>query len=163
MLMRYLISYIIIALASLAIAACGHSDGPQISKAEATLLKAEQCAAEGDSNMAFEYAISLTDSSEYDLLPSQLCRQALVFYRISNDGEDVERLVAALTCYERALTSDPDSVEAFVNALDPNDRACMRFVHDLNMRLNHPQDYSEYEEDDDEFVLPLDATLTAQP
>ncbi|MDE7375391.1 MAG: hypothetical protein K2N16_00925, partial [Muribaculaceae bacterium] len=125
------------------------------------LAKAEQCAAEGDANTAFEYAISLTDTSEYEMLPSQLCRQALLLYRISNDGEDVERLVASITCYERALTADPDSVEAFVSTLDNDSRADMKFVHDLNMRLNHPQDYSEYEEG--ETAELTDSLPTAQP
>lgn len=145
------------AIATVALASCDHKADSQASKAELVLAKAEQCAAEGDTNMAFDYAISLTDTSEYDLLPSQLCRQALVLYRISNDGEDVECLVASLNCYERALTANPDSVEAFVNTLGNDDRADMKFVHDLNMRLNHPQDYSEYEEG--ELTLPADSLL----
>lgn len=154
MLMRYLFLYIIMVLAAVGLAACGNTAETPASKAELILSKAEQCAAQGDDTHAFQYAISLTNTSEYDLMPSQLCRQALVLYRISNEGEDVERLVASLTCYERAMATDPDSVEAFINALDTDDRSDMKFVHDLNLRLNHPQDYSEYEEGE-----PADSSL----
>lgn len=147
MLMRYPLSYLAAALAALTLAACGQ-DGDQASKVELALSQAEQCAARGDADQAYRYAISLTDTSEFDLLPSQLCRQALVLYRISNDGEDVERLVASLTCYERALSADLDSVDAYVSSLDPEDRAVMQFISDLNTRLNHPQDYSDYEVDE---------------
>lgn len=157
--MRRFLSYIIIAMSALAIASCGHAEADPAAKAEQVLAKAEQCAAAGDDAQAFAYAISLTDTSEYDLLPSQLCRQALVLYRISNDGEDVERLVASLTCYERALATSPDSVEAFTNTLDTGERSDMNFIHTLNMRLNHPQVYSEYEEADslsaDSLLMPL--------
>lgn len=129
----------------------GADEAPQrasAAEAELVLAKAESYAAQGQAEQAYGYAISLTDSGEYEMRPSQICRQALVLYRISNDGEDAERLVAALTCYERALELDADSVEAFVAGLEAADQYDMRFIHDLNMRLNHPQEYAEHERPD---------------
>lgn len=153
--MRNFFSYIMAAVAITALAACSHKTEDPTSKAELVLAKAEQCVQVGDTSQAYAYALSLTDTSEYDMLPSQLCRQALLLYRISREGEDVERLVASLMCYERALEANPDSVDAFLNTLGTDDRADLRFVHDLNMRLNHPQDYSEeYEEGDSILVEP---------
>lgn len=151
--MRHFLSYIL-AAAALSLAGCAHQSETEASKAEQVLLLAEQSAQEGRDKDAFDYAIALTDSGEYTLLPSQLCRQALVLYRISGEGEDVERLVASLTCYERALVADPDSVDAFVSSLNEADRYDMKFIHDLNLRLNHPGDYSDYEMGDSTVTIP---------
>ncbi len=150
--MRYILPYILLAIAALA-SGCGRaaddeSQRASAAEAELVLAKAEQCVSQGQADQAFDYAISLTNSGEYELYPSQICRQALVLYRISNDGEDAERLVASLTCYERALQLDSDSVEAFAAGLEAQDQYDMRFIHDLNMHLNHPQEYQEYEHPD---------------
>lgn len=152
--MRNFFTYIMAAMAITAISACSHKAEDPTAKAESLLAQAEQCVQEGDTAQAYSYALTLTDSSEYEMLPSQLCRQALLLYRISKEGEDVERLVASLMCYERAIEADPDSVDAFLNTLGTDDRADLLFVQDLNMRLNHPQDYSKYEEGDSISVEP---------
>lgn len=135
-------------MASCARKADGEQKKAPSAESELVLRQAEQCASQGQANQAFALAISLTDTSKYEMLPSQLCRQALVLYRISNDGEDAERLVASLNCYERALNLDADSVDAFLATLDAEDQFDMGFIHNLNMSLNHPQDYSEYEQAD---------------
>lgn len=124
----------------MALAACaGHDANQSLSNAEASI-------AAGDTAMARRYCFEMADTSSANLTPSQLCRQAIVYARLSELADNPADMGAAVECYERAVKMNPDSVADFVANLDLSDRAYISEIQSVVRALHEPEgSISEYE------------------
>lgn len=135
-------SHIVVAAALLALAACGSRD------ANHALADAEASIAMGDTAMARLYCSELADTSASTMTPSQLCRQAIVYARLSELADSPADMGAAVECYERALQINVDSVNDFVSKLDIGDLAYVAVILNVARALREPEGaVSDYEQE----------------
>ena len=122
-----------LALAAAALHACGSRAGADVEK---QLREAELSLQAFD----FDEARAVTEAidSAYQMLPSQLCREALIYARLSEACESPDDMNIALRCYDKALEENADSVEAFADALSMGDRAYFSMLSELYHAIKHP-------------------------
>lgn len=111
-----------------------------------TLSDAETSIALGDTALARKYVGELADTSATALTPSMLCRQAIVYARLSEMADNPDDMGAAVECYERALQMSVDSVNEFVSTLDVGELAYVSVILSVAKALHEPESrISDYE------------------
>ena len=135
--------YWFIALITLMMASCSTSP-------DEALARAEDCLEAGDYAQARSLCYNLSDSIAMSVMtPSRLCRQAVIYARLSEACDNPDDMAIAAECYSRAMESSPDSVAAYVATLDLDGLAHMNMVREINQALENPCDYSELEFESD--------------
>ncbi|MCC8118713.1 MAG: hypothetical protein LIP09_08215 [Bacteroidales bacterium] len=135
--MKRPLPYILTIGAALSLGACSHGDP------EAVLRQAEAYVAEGNYDGARDYCKSLTDTTRVTLTPSQLCRTAIVYARISELDDAPREMVNATECLERAMNINADSVTAFTNQAEIDDKAMLYLIRNVNRAITDPNDIVE--------------------
>lgn len=120
------------AASSLALVSCAKPDP------ETIILQAQELVSQGNYDAAREFCRSLTDTAQMQLSPSQLCRTAILYVRISELDDSPREMVNATECLERATTLNPDSVTAFVEAADVDDKATISLIRNVNRAITDP-------------------------
>lgn len=105
-----------------AMAACSRPDPSQL------IDQAEEAMANNDTATARACCAELSDQALTSLTPSLLCRQALVYARLAENGDEMQDMASAAQCMQRALTISADSVSAFYRQLDVDCRAQLELV-----------------------------------
>ncbi len=130
--------------AALALTACGKGDP------EAVLLQAEAYVAEGNYDDALKFCNSLADTTKTHLTPSQLCRTAIIYGRISEQNDNPREMVSATECLQRATAINADSVTAFLNSATVDDKAMLYLIRNVNRAIIDPSEIIE--EPSDEYL-----------
>lgn len=136
-------------LSFLLIAAALIVGGCMLSDPEATLLQAESDLLEGDIEHAASSCDMLSDSANTDLSPTQLCRVALLYAKISEKVEDSDYMAAAAKCFDRAIGMSNDSIESYIESLNIEDQSYVRVIREVCRTLNDPIDVSREFEDEE--------------
>lgn len=115
--------------------ACSHTS----SMTEDALARAEAAIHASDYDEAREACASLPDSTT-EMLPTQLCRKALVYARLADACKQPEDMDIAVRSYMMALALNPDSVVKFLDTLDAADRADFYLLQELQRAISEPID-----------------------
>lgn len=117
-----------------ALAACSSASD---SKPESALSKAEDAITARNYQDARNACACLSDTT-LDLLPSQLCRKALVYARLADACKQPEDMDVAIRSYAQALAISPDSVRYFIDHLTTSDRADFFLLQELQRAIANP-------------------------
>jgi hypothetical protein len=75
---------------------------------------------------------SLYVSDQFDKMSTQQrCRLALLFYRIADSNSEEARMATAAECLQSAIKLQRDSVEAYINGADIEDRSQLILISQL--------------------------------
>lgn len=116
---------------------------------ESTLLQAENDLLEGDLEQAASSCDMLSDSAKTDLSPTQLCRVALLYAKISERIDQADYMAAAARCYDRAVGMSNDSIESYIESLNIEDQSYVRVIREVSRTLSEPIDVSREFEDEE--------------
>ncbi len=134
--MRKLTLIIAIALCSMIVAlnSCAGSD---VNERDLSLEMAEAALSENDIDIAQELCDSLYAGNDFDSLnTTQRCRLALMLYRIADTRSDEARMAMAAKCMQSAIELHRDSVEAYINSCDIEDRSQLILIGKLCEAVN---------------------------
>lgn len=86
---------------------------------------------------------------------SNLAKMAVIMMRVSdNDNQNGNDAAMALTCFQRALDTDPDSLRILISSLDPDDAQYLFMLWNLDNGIRSDQSELMVDEDaahDDEY------------
>ena len=116
---------------------------------ESTLVQAENDLLEGDIEQAASSCDILSDSTNTDLSPTQLCRVALLYAKISEKIDQADYMAAAAKCFDRAVGMSNDSIESYIESLNIEDQSYVRVIREVSRTLNEPIDVSREFEDEE--------------
>lgn len=129
---------------------------------ESTLLQAENDLQYGDVESAVSSCDLLCDSANTSLSPTQLCRVALLYAKISEKIEDSDYMAAAAKCFDRAIGMSNDSIESYIESLNVEDQSYVRVIREVSRTLNTPVDMTREFEDEEygDSITPGDNSVT---
>lgn len=129
--------------AMLSLSCCTYADP------ESTLLQAESDLQLGDLERAASSCDQLCDSAATELSPTQLCRVALIYAKISEKCEQADYMAAAAKCFDKAIGICNDSIESYIESLNIEDQSYVRVIREVSRTLNTPVDMSREFEDEE--------------
>ena len=139
--------YWFIAFITLLMASCATSH-------DEALARAEDCIDAGDYAQARSLCYNLSDSTAMSVMtPSMLCRQAIIYARLSEACDNPDDIAVAAECYALAMEISPDSVAAYEAALDLDGLRHMNLVRGIKQGHENPCDYSTLEFETDSVEL----------
>lgn len=120
--------------------------------AEETLQVAESDLLHGNIDGAVNSCRLLADSTETSLSPTQLCRVAIMYAKISDRTENQDYMASAAECYDRALEMDEssDSLSQYIENLNVDDRSYVHVISEMAHAMNTPIDYLQNADDEDD-------------
>lgn len=116
---------------------------------ESTLLQAENDLQYGDVESVVSSCDLLCDSANTSLSPTQLCRVALLYAKISEKMEDSDYMAAAAKCFDRAIGMSNDSIESYIESLNIEDQSYVRVIREVSRTLSAPVDMTREFEDEE--------------
>lgn len=139
--MSFTFKICVAALAAALLSACGSRGGADLEKQ----LRAAELSLQA---FDFDEARAVTEAidTSYHMLPSQLCREALIYARLSEACDSPDDMNIALRCYGEAFDENPDSVEAFAASLNVADRPYFSMLSELHHAIKHPVPPTSLEE-----------------
>lgn len=144
---KYNLSIILLMwLLGAALTSCGPVD------AEQTLQQAENELNFGNVEQAASSCDLLADSTATTLSPTQLCRVAIMYAKISDLSEKQDYMASAAKCLDRAMEMDVDSIDHYIESLNIEDQSYVRVIREVTQAINSPCDISrdvDYEETDE--------------
>lgn len=129
--MKNLLTTIAILALTLAMGACAKSAPAQL------VEQAEMALANDDIEGARACCNELSDMTDAAISPSLLCRQALVYAQLAENGDDSQDMAAAAQCLDKAFAISADSVADFYLSVDVECKAQLELVKALTSHSNH--------------------------